>query len=106
MPFIPVPDFEKRLLDENEIEELKSRTLQADPRTGLSTGSVKITYADVVKKFGITAPSEIYTPTEEDIARFIKINPAVSFVNNIISEQNPDEKELELLPHPCTLFHN
>ena len=106
VPSIPVPDFEKRLLDVDEIKELKSRTLNADPMTGLSTGSVKKTYADIVKRFNVDQPSEIYTPTEEDIARFKKINPFVSFVDNGIKEENPDEKELNELPHPCTLFHN
>lgn len=106
VPFIPVPDFEKRLVNIDEVESLKSRTLQADPITGLSSSTVKHTYADIVKKFNVNAPAEVYTPTEEDIARFLKMNPAASFVNNVIREDNPDEKELDLLPHPCTLFHN
>jgi hypothetical protein len=106
IPSIPIPDFEKRLVDSDEIKALKSRTLPADPSTGMSAGPVKMTYSDIVKRFGITEPSEVYTPTEEDIARFKKINPAVSFVNNSIVETNPDDKELTELPHPCTLFHN
>jgi hypothetical protein len=106
IPSIPVPDFEKRLVDSDEIKALKSRTLEADPFTGMSTRPVKMTYSDIVKGFGITEPSEVYTPTAEDIARFKKINPAVSFINNVIVEENPDEKEFDLLPHPCTLFHN
>lgn len=106
LPAIPIPDFEKRLVDSEEIKTLKSRTLAADPLTGMSTGPVKMTYSDIVKGFGITEPSEVYTPTEEDIARFKKINPSVSFINNVLVEQNPDEKELDCLPHPCSLFHN
>ena len=106
IPSIPVPDFEKRLVDSEELKQIKSRTLQADPETGLSVEPVKMTYADIVKRFGITEPSEIYTPSEEDIARFKKINPRISFINNVICEHNPDEKEFDVLPHPCTLFHN
>jgi hypothetical protein len=106
IPSIPIPDFEKRLVDSKELEEIKSRTLSADPHTGESTEPVKQTYADIVKRFGVTEPSEVYTPTEEDIARFKRINPNVSFVNNVMAEINPDEKELDVLPHPSTLFHN
>jgi hypothetical protein len=106
VPSIPIPDFEKRLVDSKELEEIKSRTLYADPLTGESTEPVKQTYADIVKRFGIHEPSEVYTPTEEDIARFKKINPNVSFTNNVFAELNPDEKELDVLPHPSTLFHN
>ena len=106
VPAIPVPDFEKRLVDSKDLEHIKSRTLQADPETGLSVEPVKMTYADIVKRFGITEPSEVYTPSEEDIARFKKINPSVSFINNSIVEVNPDEKEQDLLPHPCDLFQN
>jgi hypothetical protein len=106
VPAIPIPDFEKRLVDSKELEEIKSRTLYADPLTGESTEPVKQTYADIVKKFGISEPSETYTVTEEDIARFKKLNPNVSFVNNVFVETNPDEKELDVLPHPSTLFHN
>jgi hypothetical protein len=79
VPAIPVPDFEKRLIDSDELQHIKSRTLQADPETGISVEPVKMTYADIVKKFGITEPSEVYTPSEEDIARFKKMNPNVSF---------------------------
>ena len=106
IPSIPIPDFEKRLVDAKELEEIKSRTLEADPLTGQSVVSVKQTYADIVKRFGISEPSETYKPTEDDIERFRRMNPAVSFINNVICEQNPDEKELDFLPHPCTLFHN
>jgi hypothetical protein len=106
VPAIPVPDFEKRLVDSDELKQIKSRTLQADPETGLSVEPVKMTYADIVKRFGISTPCEVYSPSDEDIARFKKINPSVSFINNTIVEVNPDEKELDLLPHPCTLFHN
>ena len=106
VPFIPLPDFEKRLVNADEVQHLKSRTLQTDPLTGLSTSSVKETYADIAKRFNLSGPSEVYSPTEEDIARFLKMNPAASFVNNVICEENPDEKELEYLPHPATLFHN
>ena len=106
IPRIPIPDFEKRLVDLNELEDIKSRTLQADPATGFSTEPVKRTYADIVKRFGITEPSEIYTPSDEDIVRFKKMNPTVTFINNTLVELNPEEKELYELPHPVTLFHN
>jgi hypothetical protein len=103
---IPIPDFEKRLVDSRELEELRSRTLEADPLTGKSVVPVKQTYADIAKRFNINEPSEVYKPTEDDIERFRRINPSVFLRNNVICEQNPDEKELECLPHPCTLFHN
>jgi hypothetical protein len=106
VPLIPIPDFEKRLVGESELEEIKSRTLTADPLTGESTEPVKRTYADIVKRFQITEPSEIYTPSEDDIDRFRRVNPSVHFVNNTVCESNPDEKEFISMPHPSTLFHN
>jgi hypothetical protein len=106
VPAIPIPDFEKRLVDSKEFQDIKSRTLEADPETGLSIETVKMTYADIVKRFGVTEPSEVYTPSEEDLIKFKKINPSISFVNNSFVEVNPDEKELYELPHPVTLFHN
>lgn len=105
IPLIPIPDFEKRLVDDVDVKQLKSTTLEADPLTGLSTNTVKVTYADIVKRFNIAEPSEIYTPSAEDIERFKRINPSVCFRDNTFSEFNPDEKELEELPEPSSLFH-
>jgi hypothetical protein len=105
-PLIPIPDFEKRIIDSADVEQLKSTTLQADPVTGLSTEPVKKTYADIVKSFNVTEPSEIYTPTEADIERFKRFNPSICFRDNTFSEVHPDEKEMGELPDPSSLFHN
>ena len=110
IPLIPIPDFEKRLVDEHEYKELCAKTLPADPLTGKSLQPVKYTYADIVKGFGLSEPSEIYKPSEEEIARFKSINPFVNITESGYHERHPEQKEDDSetefkLPEPSELFH-
>ena len=112
---IPIPDFEKRLLSVEEIEELQNKTVIADPITGESTTPVKQTYADIAKRFQVDAPSEVYTPTAADVAKFYSKNPQLPQHHRrlVIDENgeehfkefNPDEKELSEMPPVESLFH-
>jgi hypothetical protein len=110
MPLVPIPDFEERLLDEKQIQQLEKCTIRADPVTGESTEKVKWTYADVVKKFAIAEPSEVYKPTAEDLERFKQHNPHVTVVENNIVEVNPDDVDdtsaYYRMPETSTLFHS
>ncbi len=113
---IPIPDFEKRLLSVEEIEELQNKTVLADPITGESTTPVKQTYADIAKRFQVDAPSEVYIPTAADVAKFYSKNPQLHNHNRrLVTDQNgeehfkefnPNEKELTELPPVESLFHN
>lgn len=109
---IPIPDFEKRLLSVQEVEELQNKTLLADPITGESTTPVKQTYAEIAKRFQVDAPSEVYTPTAEDVAKFYSKNPQLH--RRLVTDENgeehfkefnPNEKELSEMPPVESLFH-
>jgi hypothetical protein len=110
IPSIPIPDFEKRLVDDDEVKELQNRTIQADPLTGKSTSDIKYTYADIARRFHIKEPSEYYCPSAEDMANFHRANPHVTIVHEneaiCFSEQNPDEQEFSEMPPVESLFHN
>jgi hypothetical protein len=109
IPAIPIPDFEKRLISEEEVKQLEATTVKADPQTGQSTSNIKYSYADIAKRFNVSEPSECYCPSAEDIANFYKSNPFVSIIENkgtiSISEHNPDEKEFCDLPPVESMFH-
>ncbi len=109
IPAIPIPDFEKRLISEEEFKQLQATTVKADPQTGQSSSNIKYTYADIAKRFNVSEPSECYCPSAEDIANFHKSNPYVSITENkgsiSISERNPEEKEFCDLPPVESMFH-
>jgi len=107
IPSIPIPDFEKRLITEDEKKQIEFETVKADPETGISMTSISYTYADIAKRFNVESPSEQYRPTLEEIAAFSKVNPFVTVKSNgTYDEVNPYEKELKELPAVETLFHN
>lgn len=109
IPSIPIPDFEKRLVTADEVQQIQAETVQADPKTGHSTSNIKYTYADIAKRFNVSEPSECYCPTAEEIVNFYKNNPYVTVQeeNKSISiyESNPDEKEFSELPPVESMFH-
>lgn len=112
---IPIPDFEKRLVSIEEVDELQKKTVLADPITGESTTTVKETYADIAKRFQVDAPSEVYTPTAADVAKFYSKNPQLHHHHRrlvtdengeeLFKEFNPNEKELSEMPPVESLFH-
>lgn len=109
IPSIPIPDFEKRLVTSDEVKQIQSETVQADPKTGQSTSNIKYSYADIAKRFNVSEPSECYCPSAEEIAKFYKNNPYVTIREEkesiSIHESNPDEKEFSELPPVESMFH-
>lgn len=110
IPSIPIPDFEKRLVTSDEVQQIQAETVQADPQTGVSLSNIKYTYADIAKRFNASEPSECYCPSADEIAKFHKQNPFVTIVEEnesiSINERNPNEKEFVDMPRVETMFHN
>lgn len=110
IPAIPIPDFEKRLVDTDEVKKLQAETVLADPITGQSSSNIKYTYADIAKRFQVSEPSECYCPSAEEMANFYKKNPYVTVKQEkesiSISERHPEEKEFSEMPEVESLFHN